>query len=58
MDRGELYDEEIGEPMVGAMILGVPRQNEPIPDKVARYADENNVYIEPYETHLDAGELP
>ncbi|WP_454852434.1 hypothetical protein [Promicromonospora soli] len=56
--RGEMRRREIGRPLDGRMVLGVPLQAKPIPDSVARYAEDRFVFIQPYETHPDAGELP
>lgn len=57
VEAGEMRRREIGRPLEGRMVLGVPLQNRPIPDEVARYAEDRFVFIQPYETHPDAGEL-
>lgn len=56
VDRGELDEEEIGESLQGQMVLGVPPQQQPIPQEILDYAAERGVIIKEYEPHPDAGE--
>ena len=54
---GEMRRREIGRPLDGQMVLGVPPQLQPIPERVSQYALEKRVVISEYGPHADAGEL-
>lgn len=54
--RGELDRREIGQPMTGEMVFGVPPQRDGIPQEAIDYAAERGIRIEEYEPHPDAGE--
>ncbi|MFJ3405400.1 hypothetical protein [Promicromonospora sp. NPDC090134] len=56
VERAELFEEEIGQPLAGAMVLGVPPQAQPVPERVAQYAREKRVEISEYQPHPDAEE--